>query len=229
MTNLPKNRQTNVVVQEFESEILIYDLKVDKAFCLNETSAIIWQLCDGTRTVTEISQNLSRKLNQPLTEDVIWLALDGFKKNSLLDESEQFAVNFNGLSRRQIIKKVGFASLVTLPLISSVVAPSAVSAASAENVALLSACTTTSQCQSGLTCATCTDGTCNSPQFCCTGSGTIGPGGEAPFHRNFGGLGNATNFAECRGVSECEICFTEANRDCCSGKTRGFNGVCTCV
>ena len=33
-------------------------------------------MCNGTKTVAEISQNLSRKLKQPITEDVIWLALD---------------------------------------------------------------------------------------------------------------------------------------------------------
>ena len=130
MPNLPQARMNNLVVQEFTNEILIYDLKTNKAFCLNETSAMIWQLCNGKRTVKEISQHLSKKLNQPLTEDVIWLAFDSFKKDNLLEESEQFEISFNGLSRRQVIRKVGLASIIALPLISSILAPNAAMAAS---------------------------------------------------------------------------------------------------
>lgn len=29
-------------MQELENEVLIYDLKADNAFCLNETSALVW-------------------------------------------------------------------------------------------------------------------------------------------------------------------------------------------
>ena len=130
MTNLPQSRQSNIVVQDFEKEVLIYDLKINKAFCLNETSAMIWQLCNGKRTVEEISQSLTKKLKQPITEDVIWLALDGFKKDNLLENNEQFEIDFNSLSRRQVIKKVGFASMIILPIVLSIVAPSAAMAQS---------------------------------------------------------------------------------------------------
>ncbi len=128
--NKPKSRTENIVVQEMNKEILIYDLKTNQAFCLNETSATIYQLCDGKNSVTEISQTLNKLLKQPITEDVVWLALNDFKKDNLLEQSEQFEINFNGLSRRQIIKKVGLASMVALPLLSAVIAPQAAQAAS---------------------------------------------------------------------------------------------------
>lgn len=38
MTNHPISRKANIVLQEFENEILIYDLSINKAFCLNRTS-----------------------------------------------------------------------------------------------------------------------------------------------------------------------------------------------
>lgn len=128
--NKPKSRTENIVVQEMNKEILIYDLKTNQAFCLNETSATIYQLCDGKNSVTEISQTLNKLLKQPITEDVVWLALNDFKKDNLLEQSEQFEINFNGLNRRQIIKKIGFASMILLPVISSIVAPNAAMAAS---------------------------------------------------------------------------------------------------
>jgi Coenzyme PQQ synthesis protein D (PqqD) len=128
--NNPKNRNEDIVMLEMESEILIYDLRTNKTFSLNETSALIWQLCDGKKSVAEISRNLSKKLNKPVTEDFVWLALDNFKKENLLEQSEQFEIDFNGLSRRQLVKKIGFASLLTLPVIASVTAPVAGAAAS---------------------------------------------------------------------------------------------------
>jgi hypothetical protein len=144
--NTPKTRNENIVVQEMENEILIYDLKTNKAFCLNATSAMIWQMCNGTRTVAEIGQSLSKKLDESVSEDLIWLALDNFKKNNLLENNKEFAVNFKGLNRRQVVKKIGLTSMIALPVIASIIAPSAAMAFS--GFANCAACTTQSQCVS---------------------------------------------------------------------------------
>jgi len=145
--NAPKTRNENIVVQEMEKEILIYDLKDDKALCLNEMSALIYQLCDGKNSVAEINQALNKTLNQSISEDLIWLALNDFKRDNLLEEGEWLEIDFSGLSRRQVIRKVGLASLIMLPVISSVVAP--VSAAAASLAPLLAFCSSSAQCQSG--------------------------------------------------------------------------------
>jgi Coenzyme PQQ synthesis protein D (PqqD) len=145
--NKPKTRNENIVLREFDNEVLIYDLIINKAYSLNETSTMIWQLCDGTHSIAEISQILSQQSNQSISEDLIWLALEGFKKENLLEQVEEIEINFNGLSRRQIIKKVGLASMVMLPVISSVVSPTAANAASL--AALKASCTSPSQCASG--------------------------------------------------------------------------------
>lgn len=142
--NYPKTRNENIVVQEMEKEILIYDLKTNKALCLNETSALIYQLCNGSRTVAEISRMMGQKSNESISEDLVWLALDNFKKDNLLENNEQFEINFKGLSRRQVIKKVGLASMVALPVIASIVAPSAVMAYS--GFANCAACAVQSDC-----------------------------------------------------------------------------------
>jgi hypothetical protein len=121
----PKTKTENIVVQEMENEVLIYDLQTSKAFCLNETSAIIYQLCDGKNSIEQINRSLSQKLQQPIDDKLIWLALDSFKKENLLEQSKEFTVDFNGLSRRQVIKKIGLSSLLALPVIVSVVTPAA--------------------------------------------------------------------------------------------------------
>lgn len=126
----PTSRRENIVMQELENEVLLYDLKANKAFCLNETLAVVWQECDGEKTIDEISQDLSQKFRQPISQDFVWLALDQLRKEKLLANADVIEKTFNGLSRREVIRKVGLASMVALPLISSIVAPIATNAQS---------------------------------------------------------------------------------------------------
>jgi hypothetical protein len=125
-----KSRESNLVVQDLNKEVMIYDLTQNKALCLNETASIIWRLCDWKKSAAEISQIMSRKLKSPISEDFVWLALDQLKKENLLQNADSIKPTFNGLSRREVIKKVGLASMLALPLISSIVAPSAIHAQS---------------------------------------------------------------------------------------------------
>lgn len=39
--NHPKGRTNDIIVQELDGEVLIYNLKDNKAFCLNETSSLV--------------------------------------------------------------------------------------------------------------------------------------------------------------------------------------------
>jgi len=124
MKNLPVARTSDLVVQYSGNEVLIYDLEIDKAYCLNETSTIVYQSCDGKTNF----EDLRAKSN--FTDEIIYLALDGLKEAQLLDESEDHISPFNDLSRRAAIRKIAAASVVALPVIASLVAPSAVSAQS---------------------------------------------------------------------------------------------------
>lgn len=131
MTNKPISRKANIVVQDLKDEVLIYDLTINKAYCLNQTAGLVYQLCDGKRTVAEISDLMSKELKTLVSEDFVWLAVDGLKNDGLLDNGSEVTNHFVGVSRREAVKRVGLASMVMLPLISSMVAPSAVMAQSA--------------------------------------------------------------------------------------------------
>ena len=72
--NLPRSRRANIVKQPTGKELLVYDLVINKAFCLNETSAIVYQACDGKTTFAE----LKRKFQ--LTDEIIFLTLELLKK-----------------------------------------------------------------------------------------------------------------------------------------------------
>ena len=78
---------------------------------LNQTSAIVWQNCDGTKTVSEFGAFLAKELNNPINEDLIWLALDQLKKENLIENSKELEIKFEGVSRREAVRKIGMASL----------------------------------------------------------------------------------------------------------------------
>ena len=45
-------------VEDIGDEVLIYLTGDDKTLYLNDTAALVWRLCDGTRTGTEIANLL---------------------------------------------------------------------------------------------------------------------------------------------------------------------------
>ncbi len=128
--NKPVRRKEDIIVQELNGEVLIYDLKANKAVCLNETSSLVWDACDGNQSVSEISQAIGKKLNSPANEDIVWLALDQLKKEKLIANGAEVVSKFDGMSRREVIRKVGLGTMIALPLVSSLVAPTAANAQS---------------------------------------------------------------------------------------------------
>lgn len=140
----PESRINDIVLQDLNNKVLIYDLGNNKAYLLNETSAMIWRECNGNQTIVEISNKLSRKVKTPVSVEIVWLAISQFNTDKLL-ANDDLATPFDGLSRREIVKKIGFASMVALPVIFSVVAPLA---AQAQSSCLNQPCTFTDGSQS---------------------------------------------------------------------------------
>lgn len=123
MNKLPLFRQQDIVVQQLDGELLIYDLAINKAYNLNETSKIIYEACDGKTSFEEL------KTQYGYSDEVIYLALDELKKNNLLQG--EYSSPFIGMNRREVLRKVGLATMVALPVISGIIAPQAINAASA--------------------------------------------------------------------------------------------------
>jgi hypothetical protein len=119
---LPQSRNENIVVQHLDKEVLIYDTRANKAYCLNATAAAVFNACGNNQAFNDLKGETN------FTDDLIYLTLDGLKKNNLLEDD--YISPLVGLSRRDVIRKIGFASLVALPVISLLVAPTATGAAS---------------------------------------------------------------------------------------------------
>jgi len=112
----PVGRTNNLVVQEFEKEVLVYDLTDHRAMSLNETSARVWRACDGQRSVSDIAAEIG-------DEGVTLLALSELKKAKLVDAKAPELTKFEGMPRREAIKRIGMSSLIALPIIASLATP----------------------------------------------------------------------------------------------------------
>jgi hypothetical protein len=121
---LPLARTERLIVKEVDDEVLVYDLKNDKAHCLNDTAAKVWKNCDGKNSVSEISASLLKENGVPVDEGVVWLALDQLEKFRLLDEVPTAPKIFAGMNRRQLMRNLGVAA-IALPVIISIAAPPA--------------------------------------------------------------------------------------------------------
>ncbi len=124
----PIARKDNLVIQEMGGEILVYDLLTDRAICLNQTSALVWQNCDGKKNTLEIAGNLEKEFGAPVKEELVRFAITQLEKQELLENKEDFSNGFNGLSRREVVKKIGLTSMIALPIVTSLVAPMAIHA-----------------------------------------------------------------------------------------------------
>ncbi len=202
-----KARQDNLVTQSLNSELLVYDLNENRFFSLNPTSAFIWQNLDGKTSVAELSHKANKFFKQTVNEDFIWLAIDELQKCNLL-EHNNLPEEMSKVKRREAIKKIGLASLIALPVVSSLIAPTAAHAASLR--AACQTCTSNADCLSNKCvstyfgnspspiCSVGTDSSAHNPglnmnaagnaqdcqnfgiQFCCSGSATFISSGNCP-------------------------------------------------
>lgn len=226
-TNKPLGRKDEIVIQEIDGEVLIYDLRNDKAFCLNATSAAIWKLCDGDKSVADIASRVAADFKATNSEDLVWLALDQLKKEKLIDGGlDKGYDHFNGLSRRQVIKNIGMGSMVAIPIVASLLAPTAVYAQTC--VADLGMCTVSPGC-----CSMVCVNTPGAGSTCCQPGGSINVGNDAgaPVSTpgNCGGTPNATRNAVCNAVRGPACCTGMAVYDGngCAGNPATFD--CDCA
>jgi hypothetical protein len=167
MKKLPKARTENLLEQNLENETLIYDLLIDKAFNLNETLSAVYKACGRNQTFDDL------KRRYKFSDDFIYLALDKLKRNNLLSGKDYVSPFADG-SRREVIKKVGLASMMVLPIITGLVAPKAVNAASGDGSAGLGAynqaCLPGNSCYGSFQCSLTTLG----ENRCCENNNTPG-------------------------------------------------------
>ncbi len=125
----PNAKTSEIVIQSCGDELIIYNLITDKAYCLNKPLADIWQMCDGQNSISNISSEIGKKTRLQVTEDYIWLCLNDLNSKGLVDLPD-FKAPLSPSNRRKVIKQIGLSTALALPLITLLVAPKAINAAS---------------------------------------------------------------------------------------------------
>ena len=151
----PLARTNGLVVQEVPNEVLVFDMETNEAHCLNETAAMVWKYCDGKTSVPEIAEILGENKGSGINDDLVWLAIDQLNEHNLLEKEVES--KFAGESRRAVLRKIGLASMIALPIIASMAAPRSVLASTSCN------CTVPLECNGQTGCASttvCTGGRC---------------------------------------------------------------------
>lgn len=143
----PLVRHHELIVQELHGELLVYDLAAHKAYCLNQSAAMVWNLCDGNSTVADMAAHLATRLNTGRDEEVVRFALEELAECKLLQTPIKGAAGEGQITRRELTRRVGIAA-ASLPLIIALNAPTAAQSASR----LLpngASCTLSADCASG--------------------------------------------------------------------------------
>ncbi len=120
---IPKARKEGLIVRVLGEETLVYDLERDRAHCLNRLAALTWQHCDGKTTAPELISLLEDELPKSGKKDLVLSALHQLSQAHLLQGKLKRPEETSRLSRREVIRRLGRAAAISLPLVMSITVP----------------------------------------------------------------------------------------------------------
>jgi len=159
----PIARNEDVLTEELDDELLVYDNEHHIACRLNRTAALVWQSSDGTRTVDDLVAVLREEVGEIADEDLVMVTLDELAGHGLLEDGyERRDPDTARLSRRRFIRRVGVVgtAALALPVVQSVVAPALAQAQSGTCYACTCPCGCYDYCEP------CETGYCETCPYC---------------------------------------------------------------
>ncbi len=125
----PVASNDGLLVRELAGELVVYDLGRHEAHCLNRTAAFVFRQCDGRSSVADIATRLQAELDSPADEDVVWQALGLLDGARLLAHMPVRPAPPGGVSRRDLVRRVGLGLAAAVPVVSSILVPTPAEAA----------------------------------------------------------------------------------------------------
>jgi coenzyme PQQ synthesis protein D (PqqD) len=122
----PQARTSGLVVKGVGEELLVYDLARHQAHSLNRVAAAVWRACDGTRGVAALGGAAARESGHAVPAESVRYALQSLGRAQLLEGPGEKG----GLTRREVMARLGTAAAVALPLVTTIIAPTAAQAQS---------------------------------------------------------------------------------------------------
>src|ERR1700704_3125761 len=104
----PLARTKDVLTEELDGELLVYDEQHHLACRLNRTAALVWGSSDGRRTVEDLVEGLREDVGELASEDLVMVTLDGLEEHGLIESGYTPRDPKEArLSRRRFIRRVG--------------------------------------------------------------------------------------------------------------------------
>ena len=155
----PLARSEDLVVEELDDELLVYDVSVERAHSLSAPAARVWRRCDGKTSVDALGAELG------LDAETVDRALDELDRCKLLEAAPELG---GGHTRREAtikVAKIGGA-VAAAPLIVSLGLPAS---ASATLTVPVEVCANSKSHGCGIDCSPHTGAKCG----CCCCQGTV--------------------------------------------------------
>ena len=121
-------QQRKLIARTIGDELLLFDEETSTAHCLNGIAGEMWMACERESSASEVTELLHPRWPD-IEEEVVAASLSKLAAAGLL-EGTTVQENIS-TGRRQLIRKLGFAAAVALPIVvTSVLIPPAAAAAS---------------------------------------------------------------------------------------------------
>src|SRR5262245_30673541 len=108
-------------------ELLVYSPETAETHALNETAAIVFELCAGTNSREEMAAEIARRCGLPADEAIVDLALADLVEAGLVvaDDGTPLPV-----TRRALIRRLGLTAIAAalLPFVETIAMPSVAAA-----------------------------------------------------------------------------------------------------
>lgn len=96
---VPLARSEGLLIEDIDSEKVIYDTEHKQAHCLTPLAAVVFENCDGKTFVSDLARRASERLGETISEDHVNVAL------AQLEQRELLATSSVRISRRDMIHK----------------------------------------------------------------------------------------------------------------------------
>ena len=153
----PRARKNRLVTRDLGDELVVYDLERHKAYWLNPVAMQVFRHCDGETTIPDMARRVGGALRLPVDEQAVRLGLVRLEKAHLLDGPVGLTLH---TSRREMLRTLGRAAGVVVPLVTALTVPTSAQAASGCNGLNQPCPNGQSDCCPGLQCSGPTPKTC---------------------------------------------------------------------
>jgi hypothetical protein len=115
-------RVEGLLIERVDGELLVVNESNHEAHALNETAAIVFDLCDGSMSRSAMAAEVARRTGLPPDESVVDLALTDLVEAGLVVLDDELP----SITRRSLIRSLALpaAAMAMLPVVETVLMPS---------------------------------------------------------------------------------------------------------